>query len=212
MATYCTTCFEEHDEFDTCKGFANSANTSQNPTFANSRSTRLPTSPIVYGPLVAIGLDLLLPTPTYLWTNLLLVLIAGTLVNVFWYRSRTHSRVTTKSVLAIGFTPKLIKLFELPQNQKKQTVLWLVSFLASVLLTQSIGTPGNSAAIEKVVSKKIDEATGLSLVVKCPPFFASYPGQVVRCTVDTGVLGVEVPLDLTFEGVNGEVSWQAKLW
>jgi hypothetical protein len=110
-----------------------------------------------------------------------------------------------------AYTPNMIKIFGLGETKKVATG-WLAAVVVSSALQVLIFTPGNASYLGHQVTKKIDDASGANLEVKCPSTKIYLYNEKIECRVKTGLLGITVPARATLSPILGSAEIKVSLF
>ena len=221
----CDVCGEEVDDFEICNHrskstafksrlankFGDSIGHENDDFMTESDLNQRSLKPYLYAPLFALVFDLVIPMWDTWWIRLLYILLATVLVNQF-ASLRSRGGVFSSKVFFRGLfyslnTPKIIRSRSSDDKRNRNIATWITVLVATFVLLFSLGTPGNSSGLEKIVTSKIKETTGLSPSVSCPNAFLTFPGNQVICRVKT-ILGITIPVTIKMNSPFTDPAWK----
>jgi hypothetical protein len=215
MAEYCPNCFEAMDFLHTC----DSSKSSEAENFGNfvaPKSKRASLITIVgLAPLAGLAVDLFAPLPSSVVHSILATLIGSTLVGLIWvmtsYDGHKSAKFLLRNLKNFAYTPNMLKVFS-AENPKKATTTWFGALALSIALQLVVFTPGNASYLGHQVTKKIDDASGANLEVKCPSTKIYLYNEKIECRVKTGLLGITVPARATLSPIIGSAEIKVSLF
>lgn len=215
MPNFCPKCFSPLDAFHNCT-VDNEANS--NPfadEFSRPKKTYSLSSVVVAAPLMGLVLDLWLPLPSSLVHSILLSTLGSALVAFIWvafkYEGVKSLRFYLMNIKNFLFTPNMFKVFGSP-DAEKSTYAWFGVLALSTVLQVLVFTPGNASYLGHQVTKKIDDASGANLEVKCPSTKIYLYNEKIECRVKTGLLGITVPARATLSPILGSAEIKVSLF
>lgn len=214
MAEYCPKCFEPMEFLHTCDT-AKSSWSESSGSFSTPKSKKASLLTIVgLAPLAGIAVDLFAPLPSSLVHSILVTLIGSTLVGLIWvmtsYDGHKSGKFLLRNLKNFAYTPNMLKVFS-AENPKKATTTWFGAVVLSIALQLIIFTPGNASYLGHQVTKKIDDASGANLEVKCPSPKIYLYNEKIECRVKTGLFGITVPARATLSPFLGSAEIKVSL-
>ena len=213
MADYCPKCFEKMDFLHTCGTTQSSVEDSY---FSTPKNKKISLASLVsFAPLAGLAVDLFAPLPSSVVHSLLTTLIGSTLVGLIWvmtsYDGHKSGKFLLRNLKNFAYTPNMLKVFS-AENPKKATTTWFGVLALSIALQLVIFTPGNASYLGRQVTKKIDDASGANLEVKCPSTKIYLYNEKIECRVKTGLLGITVPARATLSPIIGSAEIKVSLF
>ena len=213
MAEYCPDCFEVIDGFHICD---DAPQLRRNSGLAGSKSTSSNLEKVVFAaPFAGLFFDLVLPLPSSILHSVLVSLLGCLSVGILWVSFKFDGNKSLKFFLSNAknfvFTPNMLKIFG-NGNQKNALRGWVLALACSSVLQILIFTPGNASYLSHQVTKKIDDASGANLEVKCPSPKIYLYNEKIECRVKTGLLGITVPARATLSPVLGSAEIKVSLF
>ena len=215
MAEYCPNCFEPMDFLHTCDS-SKSAGAEDFGSFSTAKSKKASLVTIVgLAPLAGLAVDLFAPVPSSIIHSILATLIGSTIVGLIWvmtsYDGHKSGKFILRNLKNFAYTPNMLKVFS-AENPKKATTTWFGALAISIVLQLVIFTPGNASYLSHQVTKKIDDASGANLEVKCPSTKIYLYNEKIECRVKTGLLGITVPARATLSPLLGSAEIKVSLF
>jgi hypothetical protein len=215
MAEYCPRCFEVMEFLHTCDP-SKSSGAEISGSFSTPKSSKASLVTIVgLAPLAGLAVDLFAPLPSSVLHSTLATLIGSTLVGLIWvmtsYDGHKSGKFLLRNLKNFAYTPNMLKVFS-AENPKKATTTWFGAVAISIALQLVIFTPGNASYLGHQVTKKIDDASGANLEVKCPSTKIYLYNEKIECRVKTGLLGISVPARATLSPILGSAEIKVSLF
>ena len=216
MSDYCPKCFEKMDFLHTCGDSQSSQPDSQEAYFGKAKSMKASLVTIVgLAPLAGLAVDLFAPLPSSVVHSILATLIGSTLVGLIWvmtsYDGHKSAKFLLRNLKNFAYTPNMLKVFS-AENPKKATTTWFGALALSIALQLVVFTPGNASYLGHQVTKKIDDASGANLEVKCPSTKIYLYNEKIECRVKTGLLVITVPARATLSPILGSAEIKVSLF
>jgi hypothetical protein len=213
MSEYCPSCFDIVDGFHVCNDSTQSKDGSGSQSYiANSQSLE---KVVVAAPFAGLAFDFLLPLPSSILHSVFVTLLSCAAVGAIWvtlkHNGAKSPRFYARNLKNFAYTPNMIKIFGLGDS-KKVAKGWLAAVVASSALQVLIFTPGNASYLGHQVTKKIDDASGANLEVKCPSTKIFLYNEKIECRVKTGLLGITVPARATLSPILGSAEIKVSLF
>jgi hypothetical protein len=215
MPDFCPSCFEHKDFLHTCDSTKTSASEDFG-SFTPSQGKKVSLVSVVsWAPLAGVAVDLFAPLPSSVAHSIAVALIGSTIVGFIWvlafYDGSKSYRFILRNLKNFAFTPNMLKVFS-AENPKKATATWFGALVLSIALQMVIFTPGNASYLGNQVTKKIDDASGANLEVKCPSTKIFLYNEKIECRVKTGLLGITVPARATLSPFIGSAEIKVSLF
>jgi hypothetical protein len=200
----------------TCGDSQSSQTDSQEAYFGKTNSGKASLATIVsLAPFGGLAVDVFAPLPSSVLHSILATLIGSTLVGLIWvmtsYDGHKSGKFLLRNLKNFAFTPNMLKVFS-AENPKKATTTWFGVVAISIALQLVIFTPGNASYLGHQVTKKIDDASGANLEVKCPSTKIYLYNEKIECRVKTGLLGISVPARATLSPILGSAEIKVSLF
>lgn len=214
MAEHCPKCFEPMEFLHTCDS-AKSSWSESSGSFSTPKSKKVSLVTFVsLAPLAGLAVDLFAPLPSSIVHSILATLIGSTLVGLIWvltsYQGHKSGKFLLSNLKNFAYTPNMLKVFS-AENPKKATTTWFGAVALSIAFQLIFFTPGNASYLGHQVTKKIDDASGANLEVKCPSTKIYLYNEKIECRVKTGIFGITVPARATLSPLIGSAEIKVSL-
>jgi hypothetical protein len=170
---------------------------------------------VLAAPFAGLLLDFLLPLPSSVIHSIFVTLLSCMAVGASWVTVKHDGAKSlmfyVRNLKNFAYTPNMIKIFGLGETKKVATG-WLAAVVVSSALQVLIFTPGNASYLGHQVTKKIDDASGANLEVKCPSTKIYLYNEKIECRVKTGLLGITVPARATLSPILGSAEIKVSLF
>lgn len=212
MSEYCPNCFDVIDGFHVCNDTTVTKGGSSHGYVSSSKTLE---KVVLAAPFAGLLLDFLLPLPSSVIHSILVTLLSCMAVGAIWVTVKHDGAKSpmfyVRNLKNFAYTPNMIKIFGLGETKKVATG-WLAAVVISSALQLLIFTPGNASYLGHQVTKKIDDASGANLEVKCPSTKIYLYNEKIECRVKTGLLGITVPARATLSPILGSAEIKVSLF
>ena len=212
MSEYCPSCFDIIDGFHVCND-STVAKGGNSQSYVSSSQTL--EKVVLAAPFAGLLLDFLLPLPSSIIHSIFVTLLSCMAVGASWVTVKHDGAKSlmfyVRNLKNFAYTPNMIKIFGLGETKKVATG-WLAAVVVSSVLQVLIFTPGNASYLGHQVTKKIDDASGANLEVKCPGTKIYLYNEKIECRVKTGLLGITVPARATLSPILGSAEIKVSLF
>ena len=221
----CVECGKEVDDFEICnhdvkfgafksriKGkLTNESNSEDFDDFTTEvERSQKRTLPYIYAPLSGLLFDFIFPIWPNWWQSCFYILAGSLIVNQFvairTSRTTPSAKNFFRGLLYNLNTPKIIRVKSSTEHAKRNLITWIGMLVASFVLIFMICTPGNSSGLEKRITAKVKETTGLNSSASCPKLFFAYPGSQVTCRIKK--FGITLPIVVKFDNPLTDPTWK----
>ena len=212
MSEYCPSCFDIIDGFHVCNDSTVTKGGSSHSYVSGSQTLE---KVVLAAPFAGLLLDFLLPLPSSIIHSIFVTLLSCMAVGASWVTLKHDGAKSlmfyVRNLKNFAYTPNMIKIFGLGETKKVATG-WLAAVVVSSALQVLIFTPGNASYLGHQVTKKIDDASGANLEVKCPSTKIYLYNEKIECRVKTGLLGITVPARATLSPILGSAEIKVSLF